>query len=223
MLLRKRKIGALIIGQTPRPDLVDPLIGALPSNCDVIQTGALDELEVDSIPSQQTGPYVLTTRLRNGAVVKVEESYLGTRLQDALDGLEAQGVVATVLLCAGTFDTLGGTRPLFKPFMLARNILGILGMRSIGLIVPIPEQEEPVRRRWSAAGFDAHVWTADLGRQDDQFRKLLSHQTSQAALDCLVLDYVGHPLKQVSELRRSTDLPLIDLGQLAISICASSL
>lgn len=217
-----KKIGALTIGQTPRPDLVQPLVDALPQDCMVIQAGALDGLQANAIPSQAKGTYLLTTRLRDGSLVKVEEAYLAAKLQEALVRLESQGVVATILLCAGTFEALHGTRPLFKPFVLAYKTVQLMGIRSIGLIAPIPEQEAPIRQRWRAAGFDALVWNGDLSMQDERFQRQLTQHVNTGRLECIVLDYVGHPAQQVETLKGSTSLPVIDMGQLAISVCAGS-
>jgi protein AroM len=175
------------------------------------------------LPGDSNGDYLLTTRLRDGTLVKVQESFLAEKLQNALHRLEAAGVVATILLCAGTFAEVRGTRPLYKPFVLARDTVRLLGMHSLGLIVPIPEQEAPVHARWSRAGFKPHVWTADLGQQDAQFLRNLQRRTEERDLDCIMLDYVGHPAQQVLALQRATSLPVIDLGQLAVTICAGSL
>ena len=212
-----KKIGVLTIGQSPRPDLVSPLIQQLPEGCDLIQIGALDGLTKTSLPPIDDATYPLTTRMRDGSLVMIEEAFLATRLQQVLNELEAIGVTATILLCAGTFAGLKGTRPLFKPFVVGRRVLDTLGLNRIGLIAPIKEQEIPIRQRWQAAGFQPTVWTANLALQDKTFSQQLHEQIEANQLQCIVLDYVGHPVSQVAELRKKIVIPLIDLGQLAIS------
>lgn len=216
-----KRIGALTIGQSPRPDLVLPLINQLPDTCQIIQAGALDDLGKSSLPPIEEGTYPLTTRMRDGSFVIIEEAFLATKLQQALDQLEGQGVAATILLCAGTFADLKGTRPLFKPFSIGRDVLNALGFSKIGLIAPIKEQEAPIRRRWLTANFQPTVWTADLTQQDKRFVQQLTEQIKINHLECVVLDYVGHPESLVTQLRKTAVIPVIDLGELAIAAISS--
>lgn len=216
-------IGALTIGQSPRPDLVDPLWKILPDGCRLEEVGALDGLPASQIPPVAKGVYPLTTRLQDGGRFMVEESFLLPRLQQALALLESQGAAASILLCAGTFAGLEGTRPFFKPFAVGCDELRTLGLKSLGLITPVQEQVAPIRRRWQAAGFEPAVWTADLGKQDQDFRQQLAAQIEAHELECIILDYVGHPAQIVHQLRQHTALPVIDLGQLALRALARTL
>ena len=221
--MTNKVIGALTIGQSPRPELVAPLKRRLPEECQILQAGALDGLTKASLPAVHNGNYPLTTRMQDGSSVMIEESFLAAELQQALDQLEERGVMATILLCAGTFSDLRGTRPLLKPFAVGRAVIDSIGLNKIGLIAPIKEQEAPIRRRWQAAGFQPTVWTAALSRQDEQFVQQLNEQIELNKLECIVLDYVGHPEPLVSQLRATTVVPLIDLGQLAIAALSSVL
>lgn len=188
-----------------------------------MEAGALDTLSTAQIPPINEGVYPLTTRLHDGTVVMVEESFLLPRLQQALAYLETKGVAASILLCAGTFAGLQGARPLFKPFAVGRNVLRALGLKSLGLIAPIQEQVAPIRHRWQAAGFAPTVWTADINSQDQAFKQQLAAQITANHLECIVLDYVGHPTQSVIQLQQNTVLPVIDLGQLAMSSLAATL
>ena len=218
-----KRIGALTIGQAPRPDLVSPLNNSLPNGYEIIQAGALDGLTATELPTVDKNTYPLSTRLRDGTLVMIEEAFLATRLQQTLNQLENEGVFATILLCAGTFASLQGTRPLFKPFTVGKNILNSLGMRRLGLITPIKAQEAPIQHRWQTAGFDAFVWTAVLTQQDQSFYDELNQQIEANNLDCILLDYVGHPVEVVKALQETAVIPIIDLGQLTIAALTSSL
>ena len=79
--MTEKVIGALTIGQSPRPDLVGPLNDRLPEGCQIIQAGALDGLTAASLPPIDDTTYPLTTRMRDGSLVMVEESFLATRLR----------------------------------------------------------------------------------------------------------------------------------------------
>jgi protein AroM len=220
--MTKKRIGALTIGQSPRPDLVAPLEELLP-DCEILQAGALDDLTMEEVRDASNDAYRLVTQMRNRAVVMVGESFIAPRLQVALNRLEAQGVVAALLLCAGTFENLHGTRPLYKPFKIGCGVLRALNMKSIGLITPVAEQEVPIQQRWEAMGWEPTVWTADLGVQDEAFQQQLDAQIHLNELDCIVLDFVGHPLEQVTQLQRAVQLPVFDLGYLAMVTLAGTM
>ena len=108
------RIGALVIGQSPRPDLVDPLAAMLPQ-VTIVQRGALDGVAPADLPDPAGAEYPLTTRLRDGRLVTVPESFLLPRLQQQLEMLEADGIMLSILLCAGTFAGLGGRGTLVQP------------------------------------------------------------------------------------------------------------
>jgi protein AroM len=216
-----KRIGALTIGQSPRPDLISPLVQLMP-DCEIIQAGALDGLAPEELPDISGAAYPLVTQMDNGAVVMVDENFIAPKLQHAQNRLDSKGVAATLLLCAGTFANLHGIQSIYKPFDIACSVLNALNMKSIGLIAPVRKQEAPIRQRWESMGWEPAVWTADLGNQDRAFHQQLSARINEYDLDCIVLDYVGHPLEQVVQLQRSIKHPVIDLGYLAMTILAST-
>ncbi|MDJ0755737.1 MAG: AroM family protein [Ardenticatenaceae bacterium] len=216
------KIGALVIGQSPRPDLVDPLRVAYPT-AEIVEAGALDLLTEEVLPSVAEAAYPLITRMRSGRIVTVAQSFLEPHLQQALDRLEAAGVDASILLCAGTFADLKGQKPLIKPFECALERFAALGLTRLGLIAPVPEQEKPIQERWRAAGFEPTVWTADLTRQNGRFQEILLAMIHANQLEAIVLDYVGHPAEAVEALTQISPVPVWDLGRLAVEELGSFL
>ncbi len=217
-----KHIGALLIGQSPRPDLVDPLHELLP-DFEIIQAGALDDLTPEDLPDVSESSYPLGTRMANGQSVLIDESFLASRLQAALVELEAKGVVAAILLCAGTFAKLVGTVPLFKPFDVGLGVLQVLNFRNVGLISPIAAQAEPIRKRWQQAGMQTMFWAADLTQPDASLYDRLTAQIRKKRLQCIVLDYVGYSRESVQLLQSNIAVPVLDLGYLALRTLASSL
>ena len=212
------RMGALVIGQSPRPDLVDPLRLALPQ-AQLVEVGALDGLTAAELPAVAGQKYPLATRLRNGQRVLVEEAFLAPRLQMALDHLADAEVQASILLCAGSFANLHSPRPLFKPFDTARAILHSMGIRRIGVLCPIPEQEAPISARWRAAGFTVHLHTAPPDAQDKSLQQWVAQNRGQ--FDCMLLDYVGHAPETAHMLQQAFALPVLDLGHLTIQALAA--
>lgn len=215
-----RKIAALLIGQSPRPDLVAPLEALLPADCKVVQLGALDGLSTAGLPVASGAAYPLTTRLANGRLVQVTTNFVEPLMQAQLDRIEDE-IVASIVLCAGTFANLRSKRPLVKPFNLAAELLCSLRFDHLGIIAPFPEQEAPIRQRWENVGVQTVVWTADVAKQSPAFDAQLSKQIQTNYLQAIVLDYVGHFPEHVGRLKSVSPVPVFDLGELACTILAS--
>ena len=215
--MKRQRIGILIIGQTPRPDLTAPLDG-LGRTYDLVIRGALDDLSAGDLPDAGGGSYPLVTRMRDGTLITVDEAFLTPLLQTAIDDLEQEDVVLSLLLCAGPFHDLTSTRPLLRPFQLAVQTLQSLGLPRPGIVVPTDDQRGPAERKWTAAGFAPVIWSMETRPAALPVEHWLPSQASNHAdLSALVFDYVGYPLDTVQRLQTLTPLPVLDLGHLAVA------
>ncbi|HLA16926.1 MAG TPA: AroM family protein [Candidatus Limnocylindrales bacterium] len=210
-------IGAISIGQSPRPDLLAPLRGRLPADrVTIVEIGALDGLSVDGRAVPAAAGYPLTTRLRDGSAVTVDEAFLEPLVQAAVDEVERRGCVVSILLCAGGFAGVHGTRPIVRPFEIAVATLHSLGIEWIAVVVPIEAQVEPSRRKWSTTGLSAVIRSARLHDAPAAIARDV-----ETGVEAVVLDYVGHPADAVRRLRGLLDRPVIDPGDLAAATLAS--
>jgi protein AroM len=224
-----RRISSVTIGQSPRPDLLEPLMARLPRDVEVIEVGALDRLAAATLPGWSdrhdlaSGHYPLTTRLRDGTSVTLDEAELVPLVQAAISAGERAGAEVTLLLCAGGFLDTTATGPLVRPFDAAVERLRSMGARRIVVVVPIEAQARPAARKWATAGFDpvlivgdpTTLTPLDLGGPfviaDAPDGHADARRTSP--LDAIVLDYVGHPSEAVDALRNRSNLPIVDLGE----------
>jgi len=208
------RIAAVTIGQTPRPDLLEPLLARAGTDVEVIEIGALDGLTPEQLPHRERGPSPLTTRLRDGARVTLDEADLAPLVQHAIDRADDAGAEVTLLLCAGGFLGATARGTLVRPFDAAVATLRRLGARRVTVIVPFEGQAEPSRRKWAAAGVDAAPLVGDPATMDVHW-----------IADChaIVLDYVGHPGKAVDDLRARTEIPIIDLGEIGAEAAVAAL
>jgi len=204
-----RLVGAVTIGQSPRPDLLEPLRARLPSDVAVIEAGALDALVAEDLPDD-AGSYPLTTRLRGDRPVTLDEAFLAPHVQDAIDAVEARGAGTTLLLCAGGFPDLRARGRLVRPFEAAVEALRAMGARRIGVVVPIAGQAAPAERKWRAAGFEPVLLVGSP-----------SSIPVPAGIDALVLDFVGHPAAAVAALRDPVGVPVVDLGEAGAAAAAA--
>lgn len=229
-----KKIGALVIGQSPRLDLTAPLEAAFPE-CEIICGGALDGIPARAIPNVAEDfagcAYPLITRLRDGTVVRVEEHELEPLLQEALERLEMKGVDATILLCAGSFASVAGSKPLIKPYTAA--IAAIKSLHLTHLAVLCPEgQEDAIRKHWLEA--DTHVANVEtividmepaegsMGQNEQKaLATMLLSGKNERSTQCVVIDYVGqHALSKaaLAQLSQQAMLPVLDMQDLALNM-----
>ena len=213
MSTTRARIGVLSIGQTPRPDLMTPL-ERMASAYQLVSRGALDTLASHDLPDPQKAKVPLLTRLRDETEVTLDESFLAPLLQDAVHRLEAEGVIATVLLCAGEFRGLWSARPLIRPFEAAAQVLKSCGVSRIGVIAPTIGQIAPARSKWNRAGFEAAVWTMP----SSQVLIPWLQESMPTDLGALVFDYVGYPLDVLRRAQAVLSMPVLDLGHLAVAL-----
>jgi protein AroM len=217
------RLGVLLIGQTPRPDLLAPL-ERLRGRGGLAVRGALDGVGPAEIPAAPEGSYPLVTRLRDGSLVTVGERFLTPLLQTAIDELEHDGVAAVLLLCAGPFRDLVGTRPLLRPFQLATGVLAALGLRRACVVVPTDDQRAPAREKWASAGVEPIVLSVEGRPADESLAAWLVERVRELPeVPALVLDYVGYPIGLLRHLQGRLPLPVVDLGHLAAAVAEAML
>mmetsp|Transcript_48556 Transcript_48556/g.152606 ORF Transcript_48556/g.152606 Transcript_48556/m.152606 type:complete len:311 (-) Transcript_48556:60-992(-) len=165
---------ALVIGQTPRPDLVEPLRAHLrarlppEARAEVVCRGALDGADARGLRAAMgvqaaADSCPLVTRLSDGQTVTVSEGALVPLLQRQLrEAVAARGAerkppfAAAVLLCAGEFAGLRGRSalPLLLPSLaVVAAVRGLVpGPERLTLLVPNEAQRPFARSRWERAG-----------------------------------------------------------------------
>jgi hypothetical protein len=155
----------------------------------------------------------LTTRLRDGRVVEVDEKFLFPLLQKAIADVERQGVSISVLLCAGPFEGLSGEKPLYRPTAMASTIMHSRGSQRIAVLSPNETQASAISQKWLNLGFSPIV-IVDPGLPDAELGQWLKGQLSFTSVDHLVIDYVGHPVEKAKTLEQILNISVIDLGKI---------
>ncbi|MFT4605207.1 MAG: protein AroM [Rhodothermales bacterium] len=207
------RIGALVIGQTPRPDL-ETVLGV---PADFVR-GALDLPGALPVPPPGDEPvFPLRTRLSDGRIVVVDEPHLSPRLQQHIDDLEREGASVIALLCAGPFRSLRSSVPLLHPFRLAVAALENMGLHRLLVLVPIEAQRQPAEVKWRGAGFAVDVWV--FPPQVEDLAEFIQRHAGLA--QAVVFDYVGMPETALDAVRKSIAVPVIDLGHLMAGVLRS--
>jgi hypothetical protein len=203
-------VRAYVIGQTPRPDLTDDLGERFPSvSFEVV--GALDDVAPEAIEACSGCPYPLETRLRDGARVVVDAAYVARLLQKTLDAYRGDAA-AHLVLCAGPFPELtapptpsGAPAALVRPFDVAVASFRAHGYRDLEVLVPFPDQARPARDKWASAGFACRT-------------HVLAGRVEGGHADAVVFDYVGFPSEALRDVADRIEIPLFDLGHLALDV-----
>jgi hypothetical protein len=218
------RIAAVTIGQTPRPDLLEPLLARAgeAADAEILELGALDGLAAAAMPSSRDrdrpdgeAHYPLTTRLRDGSRVTIDEIDLAPLVQGALDRADDAGAEVTLLLCAGGFPDATSRHVLIRPFDAGVARLRELGAHRIAVVVPFEGQVEASHRKWQEAGFDVMPL---VGAPET-----LDVPASDGSIDAIVLDYVGHASAAVQQARARATTHVIDLGECGAEAAAEAL
>jgi len=150
----KKQIGIVTIGQSPRSDVVPEIQAHLGDHVEVLEHGALDGLTLAEVKNYapEPGMLPLVTRMRDGMEVIVAKEKLLPRLNEVMTALDGKGVDMILLLCNGDFPVFDTSCLVIEPQRLVDGcVAGLLreGHR-LGVLVPVPEQENWVRQRLTA-------------------------------------------------------------------------
>jgi len=197
-------VGVVTIGQSPRTDVTPDIAASLPPGTRVIERGALDHAGPAELASlaPACAEDLLVTRLRDGTEVTLAESKLMPLLQEAVDDVTARGAALVAALCTGTLAGIRCQRPLLMPGPLVRNLVAAAApggrIPRLGVVVPAPDQIEPVRADWSAAAGEVLVLAASpygsLTGLAQAAETLAAWRPDLVVLDCLGFD---GPMKQL--------------------------
>ena len=122
------KLGAITVGQSPRTDVTDDIMGIFQGKVEILERGALDGLTVEDIDklAPDAGEYVLVSRMRDGSQVSFSEQKILPRIQECIEQLEAEGVKMILFFCTGEFDYKFKSRvPLIFPCDLISRLIPV--------------------------------------------------------------------------------------------------
>jgi len=150
-----KRLGVVVIGQSPRPEIVAQLRKFIGQDVAIEVRGALDGMSRAGIDAIRpvNGYDTLFTRLPDGEAVKISKEVVERRAKLVIEDFDAQGVTATMLCCTGDFPTLEGRHVVVLPSaVLAGIVLGLLPKGRLGLFVPLPDQIGKLDGKWQRDG-----------------------------------------------------------------------
>src|SRR5216683_3195398 len=104
--MQQQRMGVVVIGQSPRPSVVDEIAAALSPGLEIDLRGALDGMtraEIDAIPPSD-GHDALFTLLPNGDSVTISKKAVEARAAIQIEKFAREGVRVTMLACTGKWE-----------------------------------------------------------------------------------------------------------------------
>ena len=154
------KIGCVTIGQSPRDDILSVMKKYIRADVEIIERGALDNLDLDSVRrlSPEPGQPTLVSRMRDGTEVTLTHEKILPLFREGIDALIEEGAELIVSLCTGEFTEVQSERvEILHPGELVRGVVMPLARgKRLGVVRPSPDQvlEEDLseEKRWWGAG-----------------------------------------------------------------------
>ena len=212
------KLGAMVIGQSPRHDIEAEIRTATGDGMDIDLRGALDGLDrqqINAIPPQSDAD-TLFTRLPSGDAVTISKKAVMAHGEDQLKRLVAAGYDVTMILCTGEFPGWSDRFRVVYPSRVLRNLVTALQPDGpIGVFTPLPEQAAKTEARWRDAGLDPTVVplspNADSTAVEAAALRLAPAQPTLLVFDCI---------SYTSQAKRRACETLAIRGVLAITAAA---
>ncbi|MBE1441163.1 AroM family protein [Paenibacillus sp. OAS669] len=207
------QLGMITIGQAPRPDVAPIMEKYLEGRAELVQVGVLDGMDKEAIEQQvspEEGDYVLTSRLRNGDSVVMSREKIQPILQKKITELEQRGIRQILLLCTGVFPGLRTTTSyLIEPdHILPPALKAMAGNRRLGVIVPLEEQKEDLKPKYTSLGLNPLFAVASpYLHQPDHYRQAAFELKDKA--DLIVMDCMGYTEEARELAAQASGLPVV--------------
>lgn len=212
-------LGAVTIGQSPRPDVLGPMAEVWGGALEVRERGALDGLSEGEIASLQPGEdgEALVTRLSDGREVVIDHHRTGELVARAAGHLAGEGCATVLVLCTGEFDfRISGVRLVFPRRVLSGLVRALHGEGSLGVMVPHPSQERTVGGTWKREGLQVVTATASpyAFADDEELFARRADSLRRAGAGMIVMDCMGY----TPEMRRA----VVDAAGLPVVLASSA-
>ena len=202
------KVGAITVGQSPRPDVTADIMNILPGKVELLEAGALDGLDAAELEKikPRNNEEQLVTKLKNGAEFIFGERHIYPLIQKKINELENKGVELIMVLCCGDFpDSITSNVPLILPRRLLNSLAIATSNSSKIAVLSVPELVEPWNKIWrrqvkSVMVLPVTPYGEEAWIQLDRVIPLLKN----ADIDLIVLDCIAYSDEMKRKVRNAT-------------------
>jgi protein AroM len=214
------RIGALTIGQSPRPDLTCEIQHALGEWARLVEAGALDGLPASEVAGlyPRAGETLLVTRLADGSEAQVAEERIIPLMQGQLDHLDEKGCAATLLLCTGSFESLHSRGLLIRmDSLLLGTVRATAEGKRLGVLCPETSQFGWMRERWGKVSSQVELAALPpLSKEADWAEAGCGMRSRDVEL--IVMDCMGYSAQMQELVFQTSGLPVLRARSLAMRI-----
>jgi protein AroM len=206
------KLGAVTIGQSPRPDILAEILEVLGPHAQVLERGALDELGREELQAllPEPGEHFLVTRLRDAGEIRVAEKHMRGLLGKCVADLERADVDLVLILCTAEFPELSSSKLVLRADrILLHTVRSVFARGKLGILVPAAEQIPALQRRWSAAGYEPVVEAASPYTATLQELLKSAAMLARSGAEMVVLDCIGFTQRVKTVFREVTGKPVL--------------
>jgi protein AroM len=210
-----KKIGMLTIGQSPRDDIVPGLMEILGEGYEIVEAGALDDHTLEEIKRIDLNHqhYILVSRMRDGAEIKITKKYVVPLMQRQLDKIEGQGVRLTVIMCTGKFPHFNSKGLVVTPSEILRGVVeGALKVGRLGVVFPAAEQKVYAEEEFGRPGVEVYADHVSPYEASDVEGLLM--RLKEQDLDLIFLNCFGFPRQLKEKIVEATGKPVIQSNAL---------
>lgn len=211
MPLQHRRMGVVVIGQSPRPSVQAEIAAVLSPGIAIELRGALDGMsreEIDAIPPVD-GADSLFTLLPNGDNVRISKKAVEGRANAQLARFKQEGIDVTMLACTGKFPNLAPDGLVILPSaVLHRMVEAVLPKGRLGVFSPLPEQTALIAGKWQREGVEVVGVTLQPG-SDDAAVDAAAQEMASRQPDLVVLDCMSYSSANKARVRRHYAGPVI--------------
>ncbi len=206
------RVGAITIGHSPRPDILEELQTLAVEKVEFVEAGALDGLSIRQIRALAPGghEHSLVTRLSDGRSVTVSQERIEPLVVQCLRRLETAGVEIILLLCTARFEVLHSPHPLCSPYEILRMMAdGMLREGTLAVVVPHASQLTTVPERWYAPGRKlVPVVLSPYDESPSGLREVAAELRKNES-QLILLDCIGYRHHVCTQLARLCGVPVL--------------
>lgn len=203
-----KQIGVITIGQAPRTDLIPEMEKFFSSDVEFIQRGVLDHFDQRTLADIQPTPgqTTLVSRLKDGTSATMAKEKILPIIQQIIDDFNRDQVTLIILACTGEFKLFQSDVPVIYPDYLLNHVAqGIFRDKGpIGVIVPLPEQYESIKKKWLSADFEALPTASSPYTFDEQSLIKAVKELDKTNINTIVLDCIGYTEKMKQIVKKHT-------------------
>jgi protein AroM len=209
--LQVRRMGVVVIGQSPRPAMQAEIAAVLSPGINVELRGALDGMsraEIDAIPPLD-GADALFTLLPNGDNVRISKKAVEGRANAQLGRFKQDGIDIAMLACTGKFPNLAPDGLVILPSaVLHKMVEAVLPKGRLGVFSPLAEQTALIANKWQRDGVEVVGITLQPG-SDDAVVDEAAHAMADKQPDLVVLDCMSYTSANKARVRQHFSGPVI--------------